>query len=1195
MEKEITLERLQVIIEGKANKYKKEMDAVKTQTEKVSGLIDRTTGRISNILGNMGTGRAAADMEKLTNRLNRQTEAVDQQAARVENLRSRLDALTSGHTRSSTISHLEAELKKAEKALAAADKEMQPLLNKLTELRNQEAAGLKPYGLEEVIRKIDALNPKYDELEDRVISLNRRLEEARLNPENTAEAKKLASELELATQKLERLQGEADQTRGKITGISQDSEKGVSGWDKVRKGITSIAAVANRASKGVSRLTGHLKKNRQAMDSSTAGANGLATGLSRVVFMLKMVMQRAIYGTLNSVKEGFQNLAQYSNETNRSLSMLMSGLTQLKNAFAAAVAPILNAFAPALNTIIQLAVTAANAIGQLFATLTGKGTYIKAAGVNQDYAASLEKTGNAAGKAAKEIKNATLGIDELNIIQQEGKEKNGGAGAGTVDPSRMFEEVPIDKDIKKFGDQLRDLFSKLFEPFKAAWDREGKFVMDAWKYALDEVRELLKDIGRDFLTVWNQEATIQMFADILHIIGDIGLIIGNLAKNFREAWNANETGLHILENIRDIFAVIVRHVRNAADATVEWSKNLDFGPLLEAFERFTDSLAPMVDAVSGIFEDFYTRVLLPLGKWTIEKGLPELLDVLTRFVEEVDWYHLRTYLQEFWDHLEPFAETVGEGLILFLDRLTSLIADLLNSEWLSGFLDSLGKALDGIEAEDVADAIEKLAKAFLLFKTGSDAYKAVNFLLTSLPALKAIGAFVVVVSIVMAGIEGYRRWKEDIEYIEENGVSAWQDKNRQERTDSPWQIYGHESTGVGKVQKENGAYNPYDEIDFGWIDEWKQNFSEWQESNRQKRDEEKQEFDIWLSGLEEKCSTTWNNIKGYWSEKWDGMGVWFEENIAPWFTEEKWSETFDNIRTSLETKWSEITDWWNNTAIAAWWEENVAPWFTEEKWMELYENIRLALENKWNEIVEWWSTSAASVWWEENVKPWFTVEKWNGILQNIKNSFKTKWDETVTQWKTGIETWWKEHVEPWFTKERWLQIGENLKNGIHEGFKGLANSVIDVLNQVLASFESMINSAIGGINDLLAKVKASPLGKLGEFMGVDLQLGSVSFGRIPKFASGGFPDTGSLFIANEAGPELVGNIGGRTAVANNDQIVQGIAEGLSAANEGIVELMVRMIDLLAEIAEKEGIAVFDTREALEALDAQRRRNGLAFR
>ena len=43
--------------------------------------------------------------------------------------------------------------------------------------------------------------------------------------------------------------------------------------------------------------------------------------------------------------------------------------------------------------------------------------------------------------------------------------------------------------------------------------------MDSWKYALDEVKKLVQDIGRDFLTMWNQEATIAMFADILHIIG----------------------------------------------------------------------------------------------------------------------------------------------------------------------------------------------------------------------------------------------------------------------------------------------------------------------------------------------------------------------------------------------------------------------------------------------------------------------------------------------------------------------------------------------------------------------------------------------------------------------------------------------------------------------------------------------------
>lgn len=50
-----------------------------------------------------------------------------------------------------------------------------------------------------------------------------------------------------------------------------------------------------------------------------------------------------------------------------------------------------------------------------------------------------------------------------------------------------------------------------------------------------------------------------------------------------------------------------------------------------------------------------------------------------------------------------------------------------------------------------------------------------------------------------------------------------------------------------------------------------------------------------------------------------------------------------------------------------------------------------------------------------------------------------------------------------------------------------------------------------------------------------------------NFATGGFPDEGQLFIAREAGPEMVGTIGGRTAVANNDQIVEGIRQGVYEA------------------------------------------------
>ena len=56
----------------------------------------------------------------------------------------------------------------------------------------------------------------------------------------------------------------------------------------------------------------------------------------------------------------------------------------------------------------------------------------------------------------------------------------------------------------------------------------------------------------------------------------------------------------------------------------------------------------------------------------------------------------------------------------------------------------------------------------------------------------------------------------------------------------------------------------------------------------------------------------------------------------------------------------------------------------------------------------------------------------------------------------------------------------------------------------------------------------------------------------PAFANGGFVDNGEAFIARESGPELVGRIGNRTAVANNAQIVAGIAEGVEDANMGVV-------------------------------------------
>jgi hypothetical protein len=61
------------------------------------------------------------------------------------------------------------------------------------------------------------------------------------------------------------------------------------------------------------------------------------------------------------------------------------------------------------------------------------------------------------------------------------------------------------------------------------------------------------------------------------------------------------------------------------------------------------------------------------------------------------------------------------------------------------------------------------------------------------------------------------------------------------------------------------------------------------------------------------------------------------------------------------------------------------------------------------------------------------------------------------------------------------------------------------------------------------------------------QNANVNGQKVQKFATGGFPNQGEMFIAREAGAELVGSIGGRTAVANNDQIVQAVSQGVAQA------------------------------------------------
>ena len=113
-----------------------------------------------------------------------------------------------------------------------------------------------------------------------------------------------------------------------------------------------------------------------------------------------------------------------------------------------------------------------------------------------------------------------------------------------------------------------------------------------------------------------------------------------------------------------------------------------------------------------------------------------------------------------------------------------------------------------------------------------------------------------------------------------------------------------------------------------------------------------------------------------------------------------------------------------------------------------------------------------------------------------------------------------------------------------------------------------------GLNQMVsnAATASTSVGKILGNIGVPSYAGRAPFSGgsyIPQYATGGFPTEGQLFIAREAGAELVGQMGGKTAVANNEQIVQGISGGVAQANTGLERRVEQLIGVAEAILRKE--------------------------
>mgnify|MGYP000076151249 CR=1 FL=1 len=323
---------------------------------------------------------------------------------------------------------------------------------------------------------------------------------------------------------------------------------------------------------------------------------------------------------------------------------------------------LINIFTPVLkviNILLGKLATLANAFKKSSGQTSGSGAglagtdaiadtadqYGQAADNAKKLADATNDNAKATKKANKVTKNYLSSLDEVHKVTSTGSNSSstpsssggsGGAGnsglpssVGNVDYGNLAEgETALDK-ISDSAKKLADLLKKLWKPFQDAWKKEGKNTINAANIALSGIAKLAKSVGKSLVEVWTNGTGTTMLTTMLRIAQNVLKTIGNIASGFADAWNKNNVGTQIIQNIADALVVVMQFVERIAEDTATWAANLNFYPLLESISNLTSTFAPILESIGNVLEWIYNNIVLPMLKWLIETGIPTVINLVS--------------------------------------------------------------------------------------------------------------------------------------------------------------------------------------------------------------------------------------------------------------------------------------------------------------------------------------------------------------------------------------------------------------------------------------------------------------------------------------------------------------------------------------------------------------------------------------
>lgn len=578
--------------------------------------------------------------------------------------------------------------------------------------------------------------------------------------------------------------------------------------------------------------------------------------------------------------------------------------------------------------------------------------------------------------------------------------------------------------------------------FKEAWNDGGRGtnLIQQFFNGFNSILELLHSIAQAFREAWNDNGLGRSIAaNILDIFTNIFVIVGNLAKGLQRAWETNKNGKQIFQAILGVINIILTHINNMTKATATWARHLDFTPLLNSISRLLQSMEPLTNNIGAGLSWFYSHVLLPLSKFTIEKIVPAFLDALRGAISltsSIINASRSAFGFLFSGLLNPLSNFAGQGIVVMLrgiGKSLEVVGNFIDrhQEGFSNLILILGSFALAWKVVTLALAAWNIAAG--IGATVSTALGAAIAFLTS-----PIGIAVVAIGTIIAiGVLLWKNW------------------------DTVKKKAGELRDGIVKIWS---AIKDWTVKLFGKIISF---FKKWG-------------VEI-LAVLSGPIGGTvllvvkhWDTIKKVTSKAWDTVKKW---------TSEKWNDVKDSVKKAASNSASWVSDKWNSmkTNTAKTWESIKQK--TSDKWSEVKKAVQTAASNTSSWVSDKWGSIKANT-----SKAWDSVKSrskdtWSSISNTVGKLANSAKDKVGNAWGTlksktsNMGSTIKSTTKKAFdTIVGWSSnLGDRIAKGFKSGLKAIGEAASSIGNKIINIPGKAVNGVLKGVRWVLTKVGAKKM------------------------------------------------------------------------------------------------------------------------